>query len=828
MITPNQTITHSHNLATIFPFKLHCHLTQLFIHQLLSHSLLLNFRLLHIIFLCSRTLTRLAAERVFSFQKMVGPVNGGRIPRQVLSVVNGGQDPVIRVRSASIAGSDCGSIEFTREDVEALLNERIKPKNKFSLKEKCDVMMEYIKRLRMCIKWFQELEGDLLLEQEKHWKMLEAAEKKCSDMELLMCEKEEELNSIIMALRTNYAALQDKLAKEESDKLAAMVSLTKEKDARLSVERSRATVLEELERAQRESSSVNQKILSLNDMYKRLQEYNTSLQQYNSKLQSELNQTNEILKNVEQEKAAVSENLSNLRSYCTSLQDQLTATKESSNEAMKLKEALASEVKCLRLDLQQVRDDRDHQVSQVQELSAEVLKYKEWTGKSAAELESITRKSNEFEATCASQSDQLKKLQEKLDAAENKLAMSDLSAYETRTGYEEQKKVNSELQFRLAEAELKLIEGESLRKKLHNTILELKGNIRVFCRVRPLLFDDAAAEDEPNMVSFPTTTENLGRGIELLQHGQKHSFVFDKVFVPESSQEEVFVEVSQLVQSALDGYKVCIFAYGQTGSGKTHTMMGTPGNDDDKGLIPRSLEQIFESKQTLQNQGWKYEMQVSMLEIYNETIRDLLITNRPGSTELRTKQYGIKHDANGNTHVSDLTVVDVRSSREVSFLLNRAAQSRSVGMTQMNEQSSRSHFVFTLRITGVNESTEQQVHGVLNLIDLAGSERLSKSGSTGDRLKETQAINKSLSSLSDVIFALAKKEEHIPFRNSKLTYLLQPCLGGDSKTLMVVNVSPAPSSVNESLCSLRFAARVNACEIGTPRRQTSVKQSDAR
>lgn len=144
----------------------------------------------------------------------------------------------------------------------------------------------------------------------------------------------------------------------------------------------------------------------------------------------------------------------------------------------------------------------------------------------------------------------------------------------------------------------------------------------------------------------------------------------------------------------------------------------------------------------------------------------------------------------------------------------------------MNEQSSRSHFVFTLRISAVNETTEK--HGVLNLIDLAGSERLSKSGSTGDQLKETQAINKSLSCLADVIFALAKKESHVPFRNSKLTYLLQPCLSGDSKTLMFVNLSPDPSSVNESLCSLWFAARVNTCQIGVPRRQTAIRSTDSR
>ncbi|KAM0040280.1 putative minus-end-directed kinesin ATPase [Helianthus debilis subsp. tardiflorus] len=763
---------------------------------------------------------------------MVVTANGSRTPitpRQAFSVVNGGQDPGLRSGPGSIAGSDCGGMEFTREEVDALLNTKIRTKDKFNLKEKSEMMMDYIKKLRMCVRWYQEFEGGISLEHEKLKKLFESAEKKSNDMERLMNEKEEELNSIMEELRMNYSVLQDKFTKEEAEKLAAIEALVAEKNARMTAERSQAALTEDLEKALRESSSSNQKIISLNDMYKRLQEYNTSLQQYNSKLQTELNLTSETLNKVEREKAALMENLSNLRGYHESQQDQLVSTKVSLEESLKLKDALAGEVGSLRGDLHQVREDRDRQLSLVEDLTSEVVQYKECTGKSAAELSYLTSRSTELEATCALQTDMIKKLQEELAIAEKQLEISDLSSVEIKTGYAEQKKVNSELQIRLAEAESKVIKGEALRKKMHNTILELKGNIRVFCRVRPLLLDDGV-ENEAKTISFPTTTEAIGRGIEVMQHGQCHPFMFDKVFTPQSSQEEVFVEISQLVQSALDGYKVCIFAYGQTGSGKTHTMMGTPGSYDDKGLIPRSLEQIFEARQKLKEQGWKYEMQVSMLEIYNETIRDLLSSNKSSVADSGSnkQQYAIKHDSNGNTHVSDLTIVDVRSSKEVSFLLNRAGQSRSVGKTQMNEQSSRSHFVFTLRISGVNENMEQHVHGVLNLIDLAGSERLSKSGSTGDRLKETQAINKSLSSLSDVIFALGKKEEHIPFRNSKLTYLLQPCLGGDSKTLMVVNVSPEPSSVNESLCSLRFAARVNACEISIPRRQTSMRYLEPR
>ncbi|XP_023915824.1 kinesin-like protein KIN-14N [Quercus suber] len=764
-----------------------------------------------------------STKKCIGDEKMVGTANNGRF-RQAFSVVNGGQDLGPNSAPASNAGSECGGIEFTREDVEALLNEKPKRKDRFNLKERCDNMVEYIKRLKLCIKWFQELEGSYLLEQEKLQNTLDSAEQKCNEIEVLMKNKEEELNSIIMELRRNYTSLQEKFTKEESDKLAAMDCLAREKEARLNIERTQASLSEELARAQRDLLSANQKISSLNDMYKRLQEYNTSLQQYNGKLHTDISTVEDELKRIEKDKATMVENLSMLRG-------QLTMSRASQDEAIKQKDALVNEAACLRAELYQVRDDRDRLQSQAQALTTDMVKYKESSEKYSAELDILTTRTSELEATCSSQNNQLKILHTQLATAEEKLQLSDSSALETRTEYEGQKKLINELQTRLADAEFKLVEGEMLRKKLHNTILELKGNIRVFCRVRPLLPDDGIST-EGKVITYPTSTEILGRGIDVGQNGQKHSFTFDQVFMPDATQDDVFVEISQLVQSALDGYKVCIFAYGQTGSGKTYTMMGRPGHPEQKGLIPRSLEQIFQTRQALKAQGWRYEMQVSMLEIYNETIRDLLSTNRSSSTDngVAGKQYAIKHDGNGNTHVSDLTILDVRSAKEVSFLLDQAEQSRSVGKTQMNEQSSRSHFVFTLRIFGVNESTEQQVQGILNLIDLAGSERLSKSGSTGDRLKETQAINKSLSSLSDVIFALAKKEDYIPFRNSKLTYLLQPCLGGDSKTLMFVNISPDPSSVGESLCSLRFAARVNACEIGIPRRQTNnnVRPSDSR
>nr|VDC75285.1 unnamed protein product [Brassica rapa] len=703
---------------------------------------------------------------------MVGEMtNGGRI-RQSFP---GARD------LTSTEGSEYGPVEFTREDVDALLHERIKYKSKYNYKERCENTMDYVKRLRLCIRWFQELELDYAFEQEKLKNAMELNEKHCADLEVSLKEKEVELNLVIHELRKNFSSVQVQLAKEQAEKLAATGSLEKEKEARLAVEKLQAALTEELGKTQGDLQTANQRIQAVNDMYKLLQEYNSSLQLYNSKIQGDLDEAHETIKRGEKERTGIVENIGNLKGQFKALQDQLAASKVSQEDIMKQKDELVNEIVSLKVEIQQVKDDRDRHLTEVKNLQAEATKQNDFKGTI-----------NELESKCSSQNKELQELQDQLAASERKLQVADLSTFEKMNEFEEQKESIMELKARLEKAELKLIEGEQLRKKLHNTIQELKGNIRVFCRVRPLLSGENSSE-EAKTISYPTSLEALGRGIDLMQNGQKHCFTFDKVFVPNASQEDIFVEISQLVQSALDGYKVCIFAYGQTGSGKTYTMMGRPGNPEEKGLIPRCLEQIFQTRQSLRSQGWKYELQVSMLEIYNETIRDLLSTNKEA----------------------------VRADNGVS-------PQKSVGKTAMNEQSSRSHFVFTLRITGFNESTEQQVQGVLNLIDLAGSERLSKSGSTGDRLKETQAINKSLSSLGDVIFALAKKEDHVPFRNSKLTYLLQPCLGGDSKTLMFVNITPEPSSTGESLCSLRFAARVNACEIGTAHRQVNNRPLDNR
>ncbi|XP_067135758.1 carboxy-terminal kinesin 2-like [Centruroides vittatus] len=386
----------------------------------------------------------------------------------------------------------------------------------------------------------------------------------------------------------------------------------------------------------------------------------------------------------------------------------------------------------------------------------------------------------------------------------------------------------------IASLEVKIREDEMTRRIMHNAIQELKGNIRVFCRVRPLL--NAEKHFGMEHISFPDSDQHSIELIrntninlsESLVHGKtkpgiKIKFTFDRIFKPSSSQTEIFDEVSQLIQSVLDGYNVCIFAYGQTGSGKTYTMEGPEDiidfnieSENELGIIPRTIHQIFNSVQDLKEKGWKYELEASFLEIYNETIKDLLSIHTDNKCEI--KALGSKGK---DIHVTNLTLVKVTSEEVIETLLKRAHKNRSVASTQCNEHSSRSHSVFRLKLNGYNEITKEECEGMLNLVDLAGSERLKESHSEGNRLLETKNINKSLSNLGNVIMALAQKADYIPYRNSKLTHLLMNSLGGNSKTLMFVNVSPLEDHINETINSLRFATKVNQCQIGTA--QKSVK-----
>jgi kinesin family member C1 len=372
------------------------------------------------------------------------------------------------------------------------------------------------------------------------------------------------------------------------------------------------------------------------------------------------------------------------------------------------------------------------------------------------------------------------------------------------------------------EAKTKLRTEETLRRKLHNQIQELKGNIRVFCRVRPTL---EVGDSDQAQIMYPDVADDC-KEMEVLGPDEKSSlgkvtckrnaFSFDRVFEPAANNSAVFDEISQLVQSALDGYNVCIFCYGQTGSGKTYTMSSSDG------MIPRAVNQIFETAQSLEEKGWRYSMEGSFVEVYNENINDLL----GRAEDFDKKKHEIHHDIElSKTTITDVTNVPLDSSAQLEKVLRKAMNNRSVAATKANERSSRSHSVFILRLTGENSTTGERSEGTLNLVDLAGSERLSHSGATGERLKETQNINKSLSCLGDVIGALGQGREggHIPYRNSKvrrppgcekqwltmqLTYLLQFSLGGNSKTLMFVMVSPFKDHLGETLTSLRFATKV--------------------
>ncbi|XP_066317034.1 kinesin-like protein KIN-14A isoform X1 [Miscanthus floridulus] len=355
----------------------------------------------------------------------------------------------------------------------------------------------------------------------------------------------------------------------------------------------------------------------------------------------------------------------------------------------------------------------------------------------------------------------------------------------------------------LSKAALGYNQAVKENRNLYNMLQELRGNIRVFCRIRPLLNSESISSiehigtDGSVMVCDPVKPQSA-----------RKIFQFNKVFGPTTTQDEVYKETQPLVRSVMDGYNVCIFAYGQTGSGKTHTMCGPSGGlSKDFGINYRALNDLFNISTS--REDVKYDIRVQMVEIYNEQVRDLLNENR-SSTKLDIRASL----NNGLLNLPDAKICPVQSPSDVINLMQLGEKHRASGSTAINHRSSRSHSILTVHVNG-KDIAGNVSRSSLHLVDLAGSERVDRSEATGDRLKEAQHINKSLSCLGDVINALAQKNSHIPYRNSKLTQLLQSSLGGNAKTLMFSHISPEAESCAETLSTLKFAQRASTVELGT-------------
>nr|XP_012418220.1 PREDICTED: kinesin-like protein KIF25 [Odobenus rosmarus divergens] len=366
---------------------------------------------------------------------------------------------------------------------------------------------------------------------------------------------------------------------------------------------------------------------------------------------------------------------------------------------------------------------------------------------------------------------------------------------------------------------------------------ELKGNIRVHCRIRPLLlfdkeFDDPASQDRPSwtrvvFVLTPLWSEFEASPASYYMQGKGY-----RVYGPAESQQVVFGDVCPLLTSLLDGYNVCILPYGQTGCGKSYTMLGPRSKEPrvppwgphrDLGIMPRAAGELF--RLISENPSKSLKVDVSIVEVYNNDILELLAKER------RTAVSGPKRDVRtskaAKREVSPPTQQPIHSAEDFIVLAARSLQLRVQLATQVHACSSRSHLVITASLTAASpcgspaspgspgaQRPAEQVHAKLQLVDLAGSECVGVSGVTGSALRETLFINRRLAALADVLGALSERRGHIPYRNSQLTHLLQDVLGGDAKLLVILCVSPCQTHVAETLRCLGFGARVRQVQRG--------------
>jgi hypothetical protein len=480
--------------------------------------------------------------------------------------------------------------------------------------------------------------------------------------------------------------------------------------------------------------------------------------------------------------------------------------------AAELAEARA-ELQALRATLERLREEargeRDRLLSGVSEAQAR-------GAEAEAKLRVETVRADELDAVVGERDREILALQQqaKLAAAQLSAKMQDMQQAAERRAAEQVRKLTAEAQRKVmrAEADMKaltarFIKEQATRRRLYNELEDIKGKIRVFCRMRPL----AAYEVEKGCDAAVKIVDAYS--LKLKQRKEWKTYEFDRVFAPKDEQEAVFADTKRLCRSAADGFNVCIFAYGQTGSGKTWTMMGKETEGGELlGVAPRAAREIFSIVESNRDK-FEYTVSCSLYEIYRDELVDLLATQKEKKAlkaKARTGSGGKLEthlDEDGRVVVEGGKIVRVASAKDLLELTAKGIKTRHTGSTLMNAESSRSHMVQMIFIEGNNLATGHTRMGKLTLVDLAGSERADKTGATGDTMKEAQAINKSLSCLGNVISALTTNSKHIPYRDSLLTQLMRDCLGGNAKTLMFVNISPADYNASETFSSLNFAQR---------------------
>mmetsp|Transcript_19674 Transcript_19674/g.42771 ORF Transcript_19674/g.42771 Transcript_19674/m.42771 type:complete len:1345 (-) Transcript_19674:2407-6441(-) len=380
--------------------------------------------------------------------------------------------------------------------------------------------------------------------------------------------------------------------------------------------------------------------------------------------------------------------------------------------------------------------------------------------------------------------------------------------------------------------------------ELLSKMLNLQGNIQVFCRIRPTSIKEIQ-NGSNNVVESLSETE---LGCFDSRTNKWKSFAFDRVWGQDQGQQSIFQDVEPIALSVVDGFNACIFAYGQTGSGKTYTMEGVAENNQ-RGISFRTIQKVFHLLKLKQQQektnsilfksqeerdeapaNFVFNVEIGMLEIYNDECYDLLGSGGATLAEkkIEAQKAGgkasleIRRNKEGRIEVPSLTKEPVNNIEDVFELLAKGNKNRAVASTSLNQTSSRSHMVLWVDVTSGFEGQDGN-KGTLFLVDLAGSERVKKSEVEGDHMKEAGHINKSLSALGNVMEALDRKASHIPYRDSKLTYLLQDSLGGNSRTMMIVAVTPIDLAYDESIHALQFATRVRRINIGAAQRNVTSK-----